>query len=84
MENQNKKVILETSADLYRLPLDVIKNTKLYNFDGKYYKKLYEEALKIERSGEGLEGVAKVQKKPINGIEFEIVYKTQVTTILII
>jgi hypothetical protein len=79
MDNErNKKVIIETSADLFRLPLDVIKKTKLYNFEGKYYKKLYEEAMKIERSGETLDKIEKVQKKPIDKIEFEIFFKTQV------
>jgi hypothetical protein len=74
----NKKVIIDTSADLFRLPLDVIKKTKLYNFEGKYFKKLYEEAMKIERSGENIDKIEKIQKKQIEKVEFEIVYKTQV------
>ena len=44
------KIYIENAADLYKIPINVIKNTKLYNFKGKYYDKIYEEALKIERS----------------------------------
>ena len=45
-----KKVIIDNSADLYKLPVSAIKNTKIYNFSGKYFNEIYEEALKIERS----------------------------------
>ena len=45
-----KKVIINNSADLYKLPISTIKNTKIYNFSGKYFNEIYEEALKIERS----------------------------------
>ena len=47
-----KKVIINNSADLYKLPVDVIKNSKLYNFTGDYFNEIYEEALKIERTHE--------------------------------
>ena len=50
-EQKDEKVIIETSADLYKLPISTIKNTKIYNFKGKYFDQIYEEALKIERSG---------------------------------
>ena len=50
--NENKKnektITLETSADLYKLPVNVIKNAKIYNYKGKYFEKLYKEALDIE------------------------------------
>ena len=52
---RDEKVVIENSADLYNLPFSKIKNTKLYNFSGKYYDKIYEEALKIERSGRNVE-----------------------------
>ena len=29
---EEKKILIETSSDLYKLPLDIIKNTKIYNF----------------------------------------------------
>jgi len=79
-ENQEPKIVLETSADLYKLPLSMIKNTKIYNYEGKYYDSLYEEALKIERSG-GLENFS-VQNYlnkeiKIEKIEFEMKYQTQ-------
>ena len=29
-QTEEKKILIETSSDLYKLPLDVIKNTKIY------------------------------------------------------
>ena len=43
-----KKIILETSADLYKLPVNIIKTAKIYNYQEKYFEKLYKEALEIE------------------------------------
>ena len=48
--NLPKKIIIENSSDLYKLPVSAIKNTKIYNFSGKYFNEIYEEALKIERN----------------------------------
>ena len=48
--NAPKKIIIDNSADLFLLPVQAIKNTKIYNFSGKYFDEIYEEALKIERS----------------------------------
>ena len=47
---QPKKIIINDSADLYKLPVNVIKNSKIYNFEGDYFDEIYEEALKIERN----------------------------------
>ena len=69
------KVRIENSADLYKLPIHVLKNTKLYNFQCKYYDKIYEEALKIERSGGRIEEVYKPKIK-IKFIEFEMQFDT--------
>ena len=51
----NKKIILETSADLYKLPLSVIKNAKLYDYSGKYFEQMYTDLLKAEKSGEEIQ-----------------------------
>ena len=79
-QQDEKKVIIEKSSDLYKLPLDVIKNTKLYNFKGNYYDELYEEALKIEKAG-GLEkfSISNYLKKgiKIEKIKFQMTYQTQ-------
>lgn len=72
---QNDKVIIETSADLYKLPISLIQKTKLYNFKGKYFDKLYEEALKIERSGGTVEDLEKPRK--ITHIEFQMQFNTE-------
>ena len=53
---QPKKIIINDSADLYKLPVNVIKNAKIYNFSGDYFDEIYEEALKIERNN----GIKKV------------------------
>ena len=47
-----KKIVINNSADLYKLPVDKIKNSKVYDFSGDYFKEIYEEALKIERNNE--------------------------------
>ena len=79
-QQDEKKVIIETSSDLYKLPLDVIKNTKIYNFKGNYFEELYEEALKIEKAG-GLEkfSISNYLKKgiKIEKIKFQMTYQTQ-------
>ena len=43
----NDKVEINTCIDLYKLPINVLKSTKIYNFKGKYFDKIYEEALRI-------------------------------------
>ena len=58
-----RKVIINNTADLYKLPVDVIKKSKIYNFSGDYFNEIYEEALKLERNN----GI----KKLINPDEFE-------------
>ncbi len=50
INNKSNNVILNNSSDLYKLPVDVIKNSNIYDFSGDYFNEIYEEALKIERS----------------------------------
>ncbi len=79
--NEDKKIELNTCFDLYKLPISVLNNTKIYNFKGKYFDKIYEEALKIEKSRKESERLD--NKKPVNiqKIEFEIFYLTEVNNI---
>ncbi len=63
--NHPKKIVINNSADLYKLPVDLIKKSKIYNFSGDYYNEIYEEALKIERNNE--------IKKLINLEESEVI-----------
>ena len=58
-----RKVIINNTADLYKLPVEVIKKSKIYNFSGDYFNEIYEEALKLERNN----GI----KKLINPDEFD-------------
>lgn len=57
-KNSNSNTInIETITDLYKIPLKVLKSTKLYDFKGKYYEKLYQEALELEQK--------ELEKQPI-------------------
>lgn len=81
-KEEKQKIKIETSADLYKLPISVIKNTKLYDFQGKYFDQIYNEALKIERSG-GIENLSmntllrKDNEIIISKVTFEMTYQTQ-------
>ena len=68
--NLHKKIIIENSSDLYKLPVSEIKNTKIYNFSGKYFNEIYEEALKIERNN-GVEKMVNINQKEIEMDEGE-------------
>lgn len=72
-DNQNNnKIILETSADLYKLPLSSIKNTKLYDFSGKYFEQIYKDLLKAEENGGVLQISNIYNKSSINNKEIKI------------
>ena len=72
-DNQNNnKIILETSADLYKLPLSSIKSTKLYDFSGKYFEQIYKDLLKAEENGGVLQISNIYNKSSINNKEIKI------------
>ena len=56
IQNSEDKITINNSADLYKIPISVLKKTKVYNFQGKYYDKIYNEALDIEKE--------KIRNKP--------------------
>ena len=45
----NSKIIMNSKLDLYKIPLNTILHGNLLNFEGEYFKKLYEEAEKEEK-----------------------------------
>ncbi len=47
-QKKEEKVIINNSADLYKIPISILRNTKVYNFQGKYYEKIYKDAIDIE------------------------------------
>ena len=49
IKDSEDKITINNSADLYKIPISVLKRTKVYNFQGKYYEKIYNEALDIEK-----------------------------------
>jgi len=75
--NNEEKIELNTCFDLYKLPIDVLKKTKIYNFKGKYFDKIYEEALKLEEKGI-FNIIGDKYQIQFNKIEFEIFYLTEV------
>lgn len=76
-----QKIELNTCFDLYRTPIYVLKTTKIYNFKGKYFDQLYEEALRIERNNIPQQKIEIINNNfplIIKTIEFEIFYFTEV------
>ena len=63
-----QKVVINNSADLFKLPVSTIKNTKIYNFSGKYFNEIYEEALKIERNN-GIEKIMNLNNQKENEMD---------------
>ena len=49
-KRNEKKIKIETESDLCKLPLNTINNSKIYMFYGKYYDKIYNKAIQIEKS----------------------------------
>ncbi len=47
--NPQNKIQIDNPLDLYKIPISVLKNYKIYNFEGKLYEKIYKEALEIEK-----------------------------------
>lgn len=39
IKDSEDKITINNSADLYKIPISVLKRTKVYNFQGKYYEK---------------------------------------------
>ena len=48
--NSEKNIInIETVSDLHKIPFNIIESKKLYEFKGKYFDKIYQEALELEK-----------------------------------
>ena len=78
-QREETKVEINNCFDLYNLPLSKLKSTKLYNFSGKYFDKIYQEALKLENEElEKQNFTIKPNQLKIKQIEFEIFYLTEV------
>ena len=77
-DNTNK-VKINTESDLYDLPLNIIQNTKIYNFYGKYFDKIYNKAIEIEKKGiistPSPPPVKKLEKKIIINIKRNLIIK---------
>ena len=48
-KENGSKIIMNSKLDLYKIPLNTILHGNLLNFEGEYFKKLYEEAEKEEK-----------------------------------
>ena len=77
--NNTNKVKINTESDLYDLPLNIIQNTKIYNFYGKYFDKIYNKAIEIEKKGiistPSPPPVKKLEKKIIINIKRNLIIK---------
>ena len=49
-EKRNERIKIETESDLSKLSLNTINNSKIYMFYGKYYDKIYNKAIQIEKT----------------------------------
>ena len=47
-EGDNKDIILNKDIDLYKIPINVLKDSKLSNFKGNLIKEILEQMIKIE------------------------------------
>ena len=78
IDNTNK-VKINTESDLYNLPLNIIQNTKIYNFYGNYFDKIYNKAIEIEKKGiistPSLPPIKKLEKKIIINIKRNLIIK---------
>ena len=63
-DREKKRIKLETESDLYNLPINTLKNTKIYNFYGKYYDEIYNKAIQMEKEGKKNNQSLSKQKKP--------------------
>ena len=45
----SKKIIIETKTDLYNLPINLLKSSKILDFSGKYFDFIYNRALDLEK-----------------------------------
>ena len=84
-----KKIKLENNFDLFKLTPNQIKNTKIYNYEGKIYDELYQEALKLEKEGKNSINLTNTisnnnitpsnnnNNNKIEKIVFEMKYQTQ-------
>jgi len=77
-DNRNK-IKINTESDLYDLPLNIIQNTKIYNFYGKYFDKIYSKAIDIEKKGKistpSPPPAKKLEKKIIINIKRNLIIK---------
>jgi len=64
-----EKINLENKTDILKFSFTQLKNTKLYNFSGNFYKELFAEAMRLEK-----EEKAEII---IKEIEFEVTYRVE-------
>ena len=62
----NKKLVINSITDLLKLPINKISNSKIENFIGIYFDKIYEEAIKSEYTYEGNNHLKSGQTQTLN------------------
>ena len=88
-QQPEKKITLENNFDLFKLTPNQITSTKLFNYQGKIYDEIYQEALKLEKEGKNsinlINTISNNNITPSNNnnnnkiekIVFEMKYQTQ-------
>ena len=55
------KLVINSITDLLKLPINKINNSKIENFSGIYFDKIYEEAIKTEYPYEGIQSNTNIE-----------------------
>ena len=88
-QQPEKKISLENNFDLFKLTPNQITSTKLFNYQGKIYDEIYQEALKLEKEGKNSINLTNTisnnnitpsnnnNNNKIEKIVFEMKYQTQ-------
>jgi len=88
-QQPEKKITLENNFDLFKLTPNQITSTKLFNYQGKIYDEIYQEALKLEKEGKNSINLTNTisnnnitpsnnnNNNKIEKIVFEMKYQTQ-------
>ena len=63
-DRDKKRIKIETESDLYDLPINTLRNTKIYNYYGKYYDEIYNKAIQMEKEGKKKNPSPKNKKRP--------------------
>ena len=59
-KSKEDKLVINSITDLLKIPISKIHNSKIENFSGLYFDKIYEEAIKNESQSENHKKLIKI------------------------